>query len=104
MTDTPTPNAIAPELGAYLAPILERWRVAKAEADEAVERADALSREVKELSWRAQHRLNRRFLKLTFRGVHYNKVVVAIARELAAFIWELARLVEREEAAKPRVA
>lgn len=48
MTDTPTPNAIAPELGAYLAPILERWRVAKAEADEAVERADALSREVKD--------------------------------------------------------
>lgn len=48
MTDTPTPNAIAPELGAYLAPILERWRVAKAEADAAVERADALSREVKD--------------------------------------------------------
>lgn len=44
----PAPNAIAPELGAYLAPILERWRVAKAEADDAVERADALAREVKD--------------------------------------------------------
>ena len=34
------------------------------------------------------------------RGVHYNKVVVAIARELSAFIWELARLVDREQGAK----
>jgi hypothetical protein len=42
------PNAIAPELGAYLAPILERWRIAKLEADAATERAEALGREVKD--------------------------------------------------------
>lgn len=47
-TLTPTPNAIAPQLSAYLAPILERWRIAKLEADAASERADALAREVKD--------------------------------------------------------
>lgn len=80
------------------------YRLPPKVSKELSKRQEGLSREVKELSWRAQHRLNRRFLKLTFRGVHYNKVVVAIARELAAFIWELARLVEREEAARPQVA
>lgn len=50
----PTPNAIAPELGAYLAPILERWRIAKLEADAATERADALGREVKDACTAAQ--------------------------------------------------
>lgn len=46
--DSYTPNAIAPELGAYLAPILERWRIAKLEADAAIERAESLGREVKD--------------------------------------------------------
>lgn len=45
----PTPNAIAPSLQAYLAPILERWRVAKTEADAAAERADSLAREIKDV-------------------------------------------------------
>lgn len=67
-------------------------------------RQEGLSREVRELGWRAQHRLHRRFMKLTLRGVQRNKVVVAVARELAAFVWELACLVDREQAAKPKVA
>ena len=79
------------------------YRLPPKVSKELSKRQEGLSREVRELSWRAQHRLNRRFLKLTFRGVHYNKVIVAIARELAAFIWELARLVEREQESR-RVA
>lgn len=35
----------------------------------------------------AQHRLHRRYQRLTNRGVAPNKVVVAVARELAGFIW-----------------
>lgn len=50
----PAPNAIAPQLQEYLAPILERWRVAKAEADAATERAEALAREVKDACISAQ--------------------------------------------------
>ncbi|MDD4735622.1 MAG: hypothetical protein PHP44_05905, partial [Kiritimatiellae bacterium] len=57
-------------------------------------RQEGLSREVKELSWRTQNRLHRRYLRLLMRGLHQNKIIVAIARELAAFIWELARLLE----------
>ena len=48
-----------------------------------------LSSEVKELSWRMQHRLNKRYVKLKMRGKNENKCIVAVARELVAFIWEL---------------
>ncbi len=48
-----------------------------------------LTTEVKELSWRMQHRLHTRYVKLKMRGKNENKCIVAIARELVAFIWEL---------------
>ena len=44
---------------------------------------------VKELSWRMQNRLHKRYVKLKARGINENKTIVAIARELSAFIWEL---------------
>jgi transposase len=47
---------------------------------------------VKELSWRAQNRLHRRYIKLKARGKQENKVKVAVARELCAFVWELHQL------------
>ena len=47
------------------------------------------SHAVKIISWRAQKRLNYRFRRLSARGLHRNKVVVAIARELCGFLWEL---------------
>ena len=34
-----------------------------------------------------------RTLTLKLRGLHHNKITVAVARELAAYIWELARVV-----------
>jgi transposase len=54
------------------------------------------SREVRAIAWRAQNRLNHRFKKLAARGLHRNKVVVAIARELCGFIWELHHQVRKE--------
>lgn len=59
-------------------------------------RQEGLSKAVKELSWRAQKRLNKRYVRLLMRRLHRNKIKVAIARELAAFIWELGRIVEKE--------
>jgi len=44
---------------------------------------------VKEISWRAQNRLHARFVKLQQRLMNHNKIKVAIARELTAFIWEI---------------
>ena len=48
-----------------------------------------LTTEIKELSWRMQNRLNKRYVKLKMRGKNENKCIVAVARELVAFIWEL---------------
>ncbi len=42
-------------------------------------------------AWKAQLRLSRRFAALNARGVHHNKVCVAVARELAGFIWSIGR-------------
>ena len=59
-------------------------------------RQEGQSRAVRELSWRAQNRLNRRFGRLSARGLNRNKVVVAVARELCAFVWELDAVVRAE--------
>ena len=48
-----------------------------------------LTNEVKALSWRMQNRLNKRYVKLKMRGKNENKCIIAVARELVAFIWEL---------------
>jgi transposase len=52
-------------------------------------RQEGQGKEVKELSWKMQNRLHKRYVKLKARGISENKVIVAIARELSAFIWEL---------------
>ena len=51
---------------------------------------------IRDLAWKAQLRLCSRYRKLSARGVHQNKVCVAIARELAAFVWDVARQVPVE--------
>lgn len=48
---------------------------------------------VRDIAWRAQLRLCQRYRRLDARGVHRNKVCVAVARELAGFIWDAARQV-----------
>ncbi len=45
--------------------------------------------QVKELSWRMQNRLHKKYTRLKFRGKLENKCVVAVAREMLGFIWEL---------------
>jgi len=47
------------------------------------------SKEIKDLSWRMQNRLSKRYRALRARGLMDSKCIVAIARELAAFLWEL---------------
>jgi transposase len=46
---------------------------------------------IQDIAWKAQVRLCKRFRALTARGKHATQVVVAIAREMAAFIWAIAR-------------
>lgn len=47
-----------------------------------------------DIAWKAQLRLCARFRKLAARGLNRNKIVVAIARELAGFVWAIARQVK----------
>jgi transposase len=46
---------------------------------------------VKAIAWKAQQRLHKRYRKLIARGKCKAEVVVAVARELAGFIWAAAR-------------
>ena len=47
-------------------------------------------------AWDAQLRLCKRFRKLTARGKPHNVALVAVARELSGFIWDIARLTTAE--------
>lgn len=54
-------------------------------------RQDGQTREVRNIAWAAQVRLCGRYRKLRARGKEPNKVVIAVARELAGFVWAIAR-------------
>jgi transposase len=54
-------------------------------------RQEGQSRVLRDIAWRAQLRLCQRYRRLNARGVHHNKACVAVARELAGFVWDLTR-------------
>ena len=54
-------------------------------------RQQHLAQPICDIAWRAQVRLCGRFRKLLARGKHPNTVTAAIARELAGFMWAIAR-------------
>lgn len=54
-------------------------------------RLEQLPKPIQDISWKAQVRLCTRFRRLMARGKHPNQVVVAIARELAGFMWAIAK-------------
>jgi transposase len=54
-------------------------------------RLEQLPKPSQDISWKAQVRLCTRFRRLLARGKHANQVVVAIARELAGFMWAIAK-------------
>jgi transposase len=49
------------------------------------------SAEVQDIAWKAQSRLTARYRKLSQRGKKSTVVTTAIAREMAAFMWDIAR-------------
>jgi hypothetical protein len=46
---------------------------------------------VQRIAWRAQERLCGRYRKLMGRGKNKQQTIVALARELAGFIWDIGR-------------
>jgi transposase len=66
-------------------------------------RQEGQGKEVRAISWRAQNRLHHRYTRLLGRRLQRNKAMVAIARELCGFIWELLRTQTCYEAPFPSV-
>jgi transposase len=59
-------------------------------------RQEGLSEEVKEIAWKAQHRLHKRYRTLSAAGKEKQKVITAVGRELLGFIWAIGVQVERK--------
>jgi len=55
------------------------------------QRSSSLPEPVRNHAWKAQQRLCGRFARLSSRGVQVSKVCVAVARELAGFVWAIAQ-------------
>ena len=54
-------------------------------------RLEKVPKAIQDISWKAQVRLCKRYRRLVARGKQVNQVIVAIAREMAAFVWAIAR-------------
>jgi transposase len=79
-------RALVEAAHAYAHPARVSWVIAR--------RQTKLSKSVCDIAWKAQLRLCARFRRLAARGVPKNKVIVAIARELSGFVWDIARQVK----------
>ena len=60
-------------------------------------RQEGLSEEVKEIAWKAQHRLSSRYRRLLAKGKSPQKVVIAVGRELLGFVWAIGVQVAKEQ-------
>ena len=57
-------------------------------------RLEQASPAVREIAWKAQSRLCARYRRLVAKGKRNTVATTAIAREIAAFLWAIAREVE----------
>lgn len=71
---------------------------------QAYERQKELPESITAMAWKAQLRLSKRHATLSARGVQANKVCVAVARELAGFVWAIGRQAQHEAAARHATA
>jgi transposase len=57
----------------------------------------ALSDEVKQIAWKAQYRLHKRYKTFAARGKNKNQIMTALGRELLGFIWAIATTTEQKQ-------
>jgi transposase len=69
-----------------------------------LKRQVGLSEEVKEIAWKAQHRLHARYRKLLARGKNKPQIVAAVGRELLGFVWAIGVHVETRMHEQKQVA
>jgi transposase len=76
------------------------YRLPAREAARYRPRVEGLPDAIRAVAWRAQVRLCQRFRRLMAAGKPLPKVTTAIARELAGFVWDIARRVQVAPAAR----
>jgi len=69
-----------------------------------LKRQVGLSEEVKEIAWKAQHRLHARYRKLLAQGKNKPQIVTAVGRELLGFVWAIGVNVETKMRERKQVA
>ena len=65
-------------------------------------RQEGVSEQIKEIAWKAQHRLHKRYMRLLAAGKDQRKTVIAVGRELLGFIWAIG--VKAEKASGQQMA
>lgn len=65
-------------------------------------RQEGVSEEIKEIAWKAQHRLHKRYTRLAAAGKDKRKIITAVGRELLGFIW--ATGIKAEASSKLQIA
>ena len=65
-------------------------------------RQEGVLEEIKEIAWKAQHRLHKRYCKLTAARKDQRKIITAMGRELLGFIWAIG--IKAETAARQEIA
>ena len=65
-------------------------------------RQEGVPEEIKEIAWKAQIRLSKRYAKLAAAGKDQRKIVTAVGRELLGFIWAIGT--KAEAAARQQIA
>jgi transposase len=65
-------------------------------------RQEPVPEEIKEIAWKAQHRLHKRYCRLAAAGKDQRKIITAVGRELLGFVWAIG--VKAEAAGKLRKA
>jgi transposase len=85
---TKTGNA---EARAMLVEAAWSYRLPAREAHRYRMRAEDLPEEIKAIGWKAQARLCQRYRRLSAAGKPQPKIITAIARELAGFVWDVSR-------------
>ena len=67
-------------------------------------RQEGVPEEIKEIAWKAQHRLHKRYMRLSAAGKDQRKIITAVGRELLGFIWFIGTRAEAAVAARQQMA
>jgi transposase len=65
-------------------------------------RQEGVPEPIKEIAWKAQHRLHKRYLRMAAAGKDQRKIITAVGRELLGFIWAIG--IKAEASSKLRMA